>query len=589
VSFGVAKPMAPDRRAFDLSRSPSLGPALADALLANRSLPFLVETDRGRDVARRTFAEFRTDVARLAELMARRGVGPGSRVAVLLPNGPRWLTGATAALWLGAVVVPLDARADADEQARLLAHCRAATLLVDGPTWRKLRERARPHLALALVADLSLAPAATQPLDGVALSWDAALADLPSAPATPRAPVAGERDAPATIVYSSGTGGRPKGCVLTHGNYLSQLAALATLHPLEPGDAYLSVLPTSHAIDFMCGFLVPALCGARVVHLRTLRPEWLVKAMADHGVTHLSAVPALLEALERRISEKLDAAPPLAKAGLRGMTKLSAWLSRDTPNLAASRLLLRPVHEALGGKLSRIFAGGAFVPRATARRLYELGLPVAIGYGLTEACAVVTVNDLQPFRDDTVGLPIAGTEVRIAAPDATGAGEVHVRGPQVFAGYLDDPELTAETLVGGWLRTGDVGAFDAAGHLRLVGRRKHMVVTGGGLNVYPEDVEGRFDGLGADEHAVLAAHACWPSRPGDDEALLLVVRPKGGAAVDLGAVARGNRALQPHQRVAGAVAWPEPFPRTTSLKLRRDELARLVGQRVARSALLPVG
>ena len=91
-----------------------------------------------------------------------RGVGPGSRVAVLLPNGPRWLTGATAALWLGAVVVPLDARADADEQARLLAHCRAATLLVDGPTWRKLRERARPHLALALVADLSLAPAATQ-------------------------------------------------------------------------------------------------------------------------------------------------------------------------------------------------------------------------------------------------------------------------------------------------------------------------------------------------------------------------------------------------------------------------------------------
>ena len=142
AAFGVARPLAPDRRAYDLSRTPSLGPALADALLANRSLPFLVETDRGREVTRRTFAGFRSDVARLAELLARRGVGPGSRVALLLPNGPRWLTGATAALWLGAVLVPLDHRADKSPQEPIDIYVHEITVAkVGGIVWREVRPR----------------------------------------------------------------------------------------------------------------------------------------------------------------------------------------------------------------------------------------------------------------------------------------------------------------------------------------------------------------------------------------------------------------------------------------------------------------
>lgn len=565
-----ARPIAPDRRAFDLSRHASLGAVLRDAVDAHRSLPFLVETDRDRVASTRTSGEWGRDVARLARALAARGVGPGERVAVLLPNGPRWLTGAAAVLGLGATLVPLDARADADEQARLLTHCGARTLLTDGPGWRRLRDRPRPRLEQALVAE---------PLERAPWSWDDAVDAAGDGP-WPLAAV--DRDAVATIVYSSGTGGRPKGCLLTHGAYLAQLEVLATVHPLEPGDVYLSVLPTSHAIDFMCGFLVPALSGATVVHLRTLRPEWITAACRTQGVTHLAAVPALLQALERGLRERLDALPPLAQAGLRGVRGLNAWLTRDRPREALSRALLEPVHRALGGRLSRIFAGGAFVPRATARFLWDHGLPVAIGYGLTEACAVVTVNDLQPFRDDTVGPPLPGTEVSIGGRDRHGVGEVLVRGPQLFRGYLDDPELTAATFdEDGWLRTGDLGCFDATGHLRLVGRKKHMVVTAGGLNVYPEDVEGRFDGLPVDEHAVLAAHACWGARPGDDEALLLVVR---GARGDLRPqVAARNRSLLPHQRLAGLLVVDEPFPRTTSLKLRRDDLARVVGARRARS------
>jgi long-chain acyl-CoA synthetase len=275
------------------------------------------------------------------------------------------------------------------------------------------------------------------------------------------------------------------------------------------------------------------------------------------------------------------------RRGLDGLGQLNAWLTRRRPSHALSSALLLPLHQALGGRLRRIFAGGAFVPRATARWLHDQGFPVAIGYGLTEACAVVTVNDLAPFRDDTVGLPLAGTEVRIDAAPGEGSGEVLVRGPQLFAGYLDDPELTASVLGrDGWLRTGDVGRLDPAGHLQLVGRTKHMIVTAGGKNVYPEDVESRFDGLPVEEHAVVAAHAVWPSRPGEDEALVLVVR--AGAVDALGEADRRNRALPEHQRVAGVVELDQPFPRTTSLKLRRDALAKELGARRARRDVRPL-
>jgi len=569
----------PARRAFDLRRYDSVQGALADATLQYRSNPFLVETDRDQVVARRTYREHRDAAARLARALAARGIGPGERVAIAMGNGPRWLAAATAALHLGAVLVPLDARLDGAGLAALVGHARPRALLADEPVWRRVR-------AAGGAAELV---AAWHPegrtVSGGAVAWPDLLEAGGPGPLPEPAPRG--REEPAAVVYSSGTGGRPKGCVLTHGAYLSQMEALANLYPLEEDDVYLSVLPTHHALDFMCGFLVPVLCGARVVHLRTLRPEHLVWACRDQGVTHMSAVPALLEALERRLRERTDGLEGVARAGLDGLRRLNAWLTRVRPRPAVSRALLYPVHRALGGRLRTIFAGGAMVPATTARALYDLGLPVAIGYGLTEAGAVVTVNDLDPFRADTVGRPVAGTEIEVRDPDADGAGEVWVRGPQVFAGYLDDPEATAEVLVDGWLRTGDLGRLDAAGHLRLVGRRKDVIVTAGGKNVHPADVEGRFAGLEAEELAVLAAHTVWPSRPGEDERLIGVVRPRAGAEpADLRRrLGQLNRRLPGYQRLGGVLVVEAPFPRTTSLKLKRAELARDLGGRFRPAAV----
>src|SRR5262249_53719493 len=154
-----------------------------------------------------------------------------------------------------------------------------------------------------------------------------------------------------------------------------------------------SVLPTNHAIDFMCGMIVPFLFGAAVVHQRTLRPEFLGPTMKRYAVTHTALVPRLLDTLKTRIEDKLAALPEWQRAVLDGLLGANQLITARGPNPLASKLLLGAVHGELGGQLRLIFAGGAMVERATAEFFYRMGLPVVIGYGLTEACTVITLND----------------------------------------------------------------------------------------------------------------------------------------------------------------------------------------------------
>jgi long-chain acyl-CoA synthetase len=247
---------------------------------------------------------------------------------------------------------------------------------------------------------------------------------------------------------------------------------------------------------------------------------------------------------------------------------LNRALTRRRPHLGLSRRLLGPVHRGFGGGLKAFFAGGAFTDPQMLRFFYDLGIQVANGYGLTEAGTVVTLNDFEDYRPETVGRPLPGTEVRIADAGPDGIGEVCVRGPTVMAGYLDDPELTAQTIEGGWLRTGDLGRLEPSGHLCLFGRRKNMIVTAGGKNVYPEDIENVFDGLPVKEFCVFAGHVIRGDRK---EQLLVVVRPDGREW--LAELQARNRKLPDYKRVHGYVAWERDFPRTASLKIKRDALA----------------
>jgi long-chain acyl-CoA synthetase len=206
---------------------------------------------------------------------------------------------------------------------------------------------------------------------------------------------------------------------------------------------------------------------------------------------------------------------------------------------------------------------------------------------LTEACTTLTVNDLKPFRVDTVGKPLPGVELRILNPDAEGIGEVAAKSATIMSHYLDDAELTAETIVDGWLLTGDLGRFDGSGHLQLFGRKKNMIVTEGGKNIYPEDIEAAFEDIAVKEHCVFAANYIWPEKELGREVLVLVLHPETNQGItdsikdDLAA---RNRRLPDFKRVGGYLLWDKDFPRTASMKIKRAELAEQIRGAMERSA-----
>ena len=390
----------------------------------------------------------------------------------------------------------------------------------------------------------------------------------------------------ACIVYSSGTGGRPKGCLMTHENYLEQCMALTSLYPFWPGVRYLSILPTNHAIDFMVGFIGPFTCGAAVVHLRTLRPEYVREAFRRYKITYMTLVPLVLKNLEKGLRERFAALPAHKRMLFNGLVALNRLLTRRRPRLEVSRRLLPQVHQAFGGELRALFVGGAFTEPATLQFFYDLGIPVANAYGLTEAGTVVTLNDFKPFRPDTVGKPLPGMEVRILNPAPDGVGEVAVHSKTVMSHYLDDPEMTVETMVNGWLLTGDLGRLDSTGHLQLFGRKKNMIVTAEGKNIYPEDIENFFEGLPVKEFCVFAANYLWPERSMVGEQLVVVLRLEPGQSFSdalLEELSSRNRRLLPFKRISGYVLWDEDFPRTASMKIKRAALAGQIRGHLDRS------
>ncbi len=569
---------------LDLRNYESLGAALRDALERWPDEICLIEADRDREKCRLTYCQFKQAALPLAGALQRAGLAAGDRVAIIMTNQSKWLISAYAVFYAGGVLVPLDYKLTPLEHLQLLAHSKARVLIVEHHLWRAITQAEGFHNLRAQTVLVIEAPPGAD-LAG-ARRWEEFRDD--------RQPtfVRRRREDVASIVYSSGTGGRPKGCVMTHENYLEQCMALTALYPFRPGVRYLSILPTNHAIDFMVGFIGPFTCGAAVVHLRTLRPEYIREAFPRYNITYTTLVPLVLKNLEKGLRARFAALAPHQRAVFKGLVALNRLLTRQRLNVALSRRLLPQVHQAFGGELRAIIVGGAFSEPATIQFFYDLGILVANGYGLTEACTAVTVNHESAFRADTVGKPLPGIEVRIVSPDGDGIGELAVRSKTVMSHYLDDPEMTAEAIVDGWLMTGDLGRIDATGHLQLFGRKKNMIVTGEGKNIYPEDIETVFEGLPVKEFCVFAANYLWPERSLVGEQLVIVLRlepeQKFTEALREELDSR-NRRLLNYQRISGYALWDEDFPRTASLKIKRGVLAEQIRQRLDRaSAVVPL-
>lgn len=467
------------------------------------------------------------------------GLHPGDRVLTWSPSGPALPAAYFGAMRARLVIVPLDLRMSSAAVEGIVAASAASHLVLGtGQDAPDPSAAGLAHFPTTTVEALSADPDASFPDD-----WEAQVAAW-SAPAA---------DEVVELIFTSGTTGTPKGVMLAHDNVM---ASIATFHTIVPRMEHriLSLLPLSHLLEQSVGLFYALDVGADIRYVRSRNPRVIFEALREHRVTSLIVVPQVLDLFWSAIEREVD-----RRGRRRAFDRLRA-LARHLPAVLRRRLF-RSVHDQLGGHFRLFVSAGSFLPPALQQAWEDLGVIVLQGYGATET-GTGTCTTLDDHGLGTVGRPAAGIELRIADD-----GEVQFRGPTLFHGYWNRPDLTRDAYTAdGWYRTGDIGHLDPAGRLVLSGRKRDMIVLPNGFNVYPEDIENALRVAGIRDSVVLETAA------GRIEAIILV--PEGADAACVGAAVKAaNASLGPNQRIAAWRAWPDAdFPRTHTLKVRRDEV-----------------
>jgi len=426
-----------------------------------------------------TYADLRELATRAAAFFASHGIKHGHRVMLFSHNAPEWGMTYFGVLKAGATCIPVDPESTTEEVVNFARAGEASGIVISD---RLKEERsALPEQLKAAGLDEVKIWTFDQVFELVAEDIEKErVALLP-----PRVTA----QSVASLIFTSGTTGRPKGVMLSHRNLTSMVSMLSSVFEMDTSDGVLSVLPLHHTFEFSTGFLTPLSRGAQITYLPELTSEHLAKAIKNGHVTGMVGVPALWELLHRRIKSRLHDRGKLVAEGTDLLIKFNAWLRDETP-LNFGQLLFYPIHEGMGGRIRYFISGGSALNEKVQRDFQGLGFTILEGYGLTEASPVLTVTRPENrMLAGTVGKSLPGVEIRIAEPDASGVGEVIARGPNVMVGYFGNEEATKQTLIDRWLYTGDLGRLDDDGNLYLVGRSKDIIVDTNGKNVYPDEVE----------------------------------------------------------------------------------------------------
>ena len=490
------------------------------------------------------------------------GVEPGDRVLISGENHPDWCLSWFGIVKAGATAVPLETG---------LTELQIKTI------------SAKAEVKAAVLDEVSRA-AYAQHLDCTLLDLHE-LADR--GPALDPI-VRPKPDDIASILFTSGTTGDPKGVMLSHRNFCELLASLGRIFPLRQSDRVLSVLPLHHTFEFTCGLMLPLSRGARIVYLDEINGERLTYGLKEGRITGMVGVPALWQLLERRIRGQVEERGELFSSGFDAALWLNRAIGKQT-GLDMGRLFFGQVHDRLGGNIRFLISGAAALPKETQELFQGLGLHLAEGYGLTEAAPVLTVAQGRPgAKSGHVGKPIPGVKLEVRDPDKDGIGEVYARGPNVMQGYYGNQAATDEALTAdGWLRTGDLGIIDHAGRLKIMGRAKEVVVTASGENIYLDDVE---NALGANHDYIKEYSLVGIEDPRGGERLGMLVVPDAEENGDLDrptlhARARETidaaiRRLPPFQKPAVIALVDADLPRTNTRKVKRKEV-RAVLEKIA--------
>ncbi len=450
--------------------------------------------DEGSDYRGISYSELDNRSNRLAASLSRMGIQKGDRVAILAYHGPEWVIADLATLKLGAIVVPLYHTLSSPAVRYILDDAGCALIFVENAKLFASVEEIRDDLPA--LRHVVLFDETGVDKDSDFLSFNGLIAGYAEVgDATPFVCAPVSPDDTATIVYTSGTTGEPKGVVLSHYNIVSNAFAAARRFHITSDDVFLSFLPLCHMFEKTCGYYTMLFSGVTIAYAGDLTT--IVQDVQRIRPTLLIIVPRILEkiyeAVEKRVLEApfirrklvmyaircLNRRANLEYRGLRVPATLKMMCAFFNRNIASK------FRRIAGGKLRLLVSGGAPLDRRLAKTLYVLGFNILEGYGLTEASPVVCTACLDDNRLGTVGKPLEGVEVRIGEGD-----EILVRGANIMRGYFNKPEETAKVIDGeGWFHTGDRGRFDDTGNLIITGRIKEIIVTSYGKNVSPIPIE----------------------------------------------------------------------------------------------------
>jgi long-chain acyl-CoA synthetase len=500
---------------------------------------------RGYRAERWSYLQVAQAAFQFARELEQRGIGKGDRVLLWGPNSAQWVAVFFGCALRGVIVVPIDEAGAPDFAQRVYQQVDGRLLVC---SCEHAQDDSIPTLILEELPQ-TLAAHASAPCDAAAIGP----ADI------------------LEIVFTSGTTAEPKGVVITHGNVLGNIAPLEIeiqrylkyerlVHPVR----FLNLLPLSHVFGQFLGIFLPQLMGGTVIFQDALNPSEVIHTIRRERVSVLVAVPRMLQSLKEKIERDLEDEGRLQDFQRRFRTS-------EGKHFLHRWWIFRRVHRQFGWKFWAFISGGAALDRVTEEFWGRLGYAAIQGYGLTETTSIVSVN--HPFRlgKGSIGKVLAGREVKLA-PD----GEILVRGSGVAAGYWTGHELQPMTAERGWYGTGDIGALDAEGNLYFKGRKKDVIVTPAGMNVYPEDLEAALRRQPEVKDCVVIA---LPRERNAEPCAVLIMRDRNVDPEPV--VGRANETLAEYQRMRQWLVWPEDdFPRTSTQKPRINAILPVVQARL---------
>jgi long-chain acyl-CoA synthetase len=540
------------------------------------TLPELFRITVSRHGQRQCFTVFEPDrvslnyveslalIQAVARWLHSKGIRKGDKVALTGKNSPEWAVAYLGILFAGAVVVPIDYQLKSDETELLMRTARAKILFVDEEKYAHFKENPKE-----LTDIVSLKKGVGQ-----------YIYDLNG----PEAPIeeAAENDL-AAILFTSGTTGDPKGVMLTHKNFVSD-CFLAQGTPLNVyhTDIFYAILPIHHVYAMLAVFIETIGTGAEVVFGKKMVSAVMLKELKEGKITMLLGVPMLFNKLLDGILRGIKAKGPVVY-GLISFLMVISGLVKKTFKVNPGKKIFHSILEKASLSTLRVcIAGGGPLASSVFRKFNQMGIDFVQGYGLTETSPIINLNPIEHYKEESVGKIVPQVDMKILNPGERGIGEIVVKGPMVTQGYYERPELTAEAFTeDGYFKTGDLGYLDSEGYLYLTGRAKNVIVTEGGKNVFPEEIENKFQLYGQIDQILIRGYLM--DQKMKKEGIEALIYPNPELKKEDGQpysreelktmmdtiIAEVNQGLHLYQKIGRVVILDKPMEMSSTKKIKR--------------------